>query len=148
MSEQADAPRTPWHLWLVGIIGLFWNGFGAFDYTMTHVGGEQYMRDLGMTDAQIAQVNALPAWMTAVWAIGVWGAIAGTILLLLRRKAALPVFIVSFAAFIVSVIYQLGFTNALALLGPQALVMNAIITAGCLFFVWYAWAMSKKGVLR
>jgi hypothetical protein len=27
-------------------------------------------------------------------------------------------------------------------------IMNVVIAAGCAFFTWYAWTMSKKGVLR
>lgn len=140
--------RTPWHLLLVGVVGLFWNGYGGYDYTMTKIGGDQYLRDFGMTEPQIDYFHAMPAWMTAVWAIGVWGAVLGTILLLLRRKLALPVFIASFAAFILGVIYQYALTNSAEVMGAQSLLMTAIITAGCLFFVWYAWAMAKSGVLQ
>ena len=23
--------KTPWHLWVVGVLALLWNGFGAYD---------------------------------------------------------------------------------------------------------------------
>ena len=23
--------RTPWHLWVVGVVALFWNAFGCVD---------------------------------------------------------------------------------------------------------------------
>jgi hypothetical protein len=39
----------------------------------------------------------MPAWMTGVWAIGVWGALAGSVLLLLRSKWAVHVFAASLA---------------------------------------------------
>ncbi len=31
MSEDAVAtdPRTPWHLWLIGILGLLWDSMGG-----------------------------------------------------------------------------------------------------------------------
>src|SRR3712207_1087839 len=101
MTAQADrlpASRTPWHLWLVGVLSLLWNGFGAYDYLMTNTQGDAYLRSMGLTEAQMAYYDAMPAWMTAVWAIGVWGATLGSVLLLLRRRWAVPVFTASLVA--------------------------------------------------
>jgi hypothetical protein len=150
MTDATAKPSqaAPWHLWLVAIVGVFWNGFGGYDYTMTKTGGDEYLRAFGMTEAQIAYFNDMPAWMTAAWAIGVWGAVLGTILLLLRSKWAFPVFVISFAAFLASLIYQYALTNAGEIMGAQSAIMSAVITAGCVFFIWYAWAMTKRGVLR
>lgn len=141
---------TPWHLWVVGLAGIPWNGFGAYDYFMTLTGGEEYLRAFGMNDAQIAYFHAMPAWITAIWAIGVWGALLGTLLLLLRQKSALPVFIVSFAAFLLSLVYTYVLSSGAEVMGDTVnmAMMNAVIAAGCVFFIWYAWAMTKRGVLR
>lgn len=148
--EMTTGRTTPWHLWAVGLIGIPWNGFGAYDYTMTQIGGEQYLRGFGMNDAQIAYFYAMPAWVTAIWAIGVWGGFLGTILLLLRNKWALPVFIVSFAAFLLSLVYSYVLTDGAKVMDESInmLLMNLVIAAGCVFFIWYAWAMRKRGVLR
>ncbi len=150
MSEAA-APataRAPWHLWAVGVIGLLWNAFGCYDYTMTQFQGDAYMRSAGMTDVQIGYMHEMPMWMTAAWAIGVWGAMAGTLLLFLRNKLAVPVFAVSLISFVISVIYSYGMSNGAEAYGDGAYLMNGIIFAGCAFFLWYAWAMSRSGVLR
>ena len=36
---MTDAPATrtspPWHLWVVGVLSLLWNAFGATDFVMT-----------------------------------------------------------------------------------------------------------------
>jgi hypothetical protein len=132
----------------VGGLGLLWNGFGAFDYLMTHLQGDAYLRGIGMTDPQIAYFQAMPAWMTAAWAVGVWGALLGTVLLLLRTRLALPVFIASLAGLLVGLVYAYGLSDGGALMGTMGMVMNAVILAGCLFFVWYAWRSVKTGVLR
>lgn len=147
MSEANN--KTPWHLWTVGALGLLWNAYGGYDYVMSNTQGEAYLRGAGMTDAQIAYFSAMPSWMTAVWAIGVWGAILGAILLLLRSKWALHVFIASCAAFVLSLVYQYGMSNGGEVMGGQAtLIMQAVILAGCLFFIWYAWFATKRGLLR
>lgn len=140
--------RTPWHLWLVGIIGIPWNGFGAVDYTMTALQGEVWLRRFGMTEAQITFFHAMPAWMTAVWALGVWGGLIGTLLLLARSKWAYPVFVVSLAAYLMSLVYHYLLSNASEIMPEGSWIMNLVILAGCLFFVWYSRMMAKRGVLR
>ncbi len=147
MTHTAKQQKAPWHFWLVGLIGLPWNGFGAFDYFMSQSGGAAYLRSVGMTDAQIAYFGAMPTWAIGVWAIGVCGALAGTILLLLRSKWALPVYVISFLAFLLSLVYNDFLTNGGEVIGTNW-IMNFIIAAGCIFFIWYASAMQKRGLLR
>lgn len=149
MSVATQTPgRAPWHLWLVGGLGLLWNGFGCFDYVMTTAGGEAYLRSLGMDDTAIAYYAAMPAWMTAVWAVGVWGGLLGTILLLIRSGWAFLAFVASFAAFVLSVVYTYVFSNGADFAPEGAVIMHGVVTLGCVFFVWYAWFMKRRGVLR
>src|SRR3546814_7159427 len=35
--------KTPWHLWVVGVLSLLWNAVGAFDYTMTKLNDADYL---------------------------------------------------------------------------------------------------------
>lgn len=144
---SAPASRTPWHLWAVGVFGLFWNGYGAYDYVMTNTQGEAYLRSVGMTDEAIRHLEAMPVWMTGVWAVGVWGGVLGAALLLMRSKLAVPVFIASLVAFVGSVVYSFAVEPA-PHSGPGALIMHAVIFAGCVFFVWYSKRAAKAGLLR
>ncbi len=41
--EIGRAP-IPWHLWVVGGIGLLWNAYGGFDSFMWKIQGEVYLR--------------------------------------------------------------------------------------------------------
>jgi uncharacterized membrane protein YhdT len=144
---MTDRVKTPWHLWVVGVVAVAWNAFGCWDYTMTHLKGEAHLRAFGMTDAQIAYFDAMPAWTHATWAIGVWGGLLGAVLLLLRRRWALHAFVLSFLGFVGGLIYSYGLSDASAVMGPNAWMMNALIGGACILFIWYAWAMAKKGVL-
>jgi hypothetical protein len=149
MSEATQASgSTPWHLWAVGVVAVLWNGYGCYDYAMTMTGGETYLRAAGLREELIAYYMAMPAWMTAAWAIGVWGGLLGAVLLLLRMKWALHVFVASLAAFVLSLVYYYALSSGSAIMGGESLAINGVILAGCLFFVWYAWTMSKNGVLR
>ena len=140
--------RTPWHLWLVGMIAVLFNSIGVFDFVMAMTQGEKYMASAGMTPEQIAHYRDMPAWMTAVWAIGVWSAFLASILLLLRRKLAFPVFVLSLAAFLTSLLYTYVLTDGGAVMGRQMAITSGVITVLLLFFSWYSHAMGKRGVLR
>lgn len=147
MSASSGA-KVPWHFWVVGLVGILWNAFGCIDYTMTKIQGEVWLRSMGMTDAQITSFNAMPAWMTAVWAIGVWGAMAGTALLLLRNRLSVPVFLVSLLAYVMSLVYAYGLSDQAATMPEGTWIMQAVILVGCIFFVWYSRMMAKRGLLR
>lgn len=146
---MADGKTTPWHLWLVGVLSLLWNGYGAFDFIMTNTQGEAYMRASGMTQPMIDYFLAMPNWMYAPWIAGVWGAVAGSVLLLLRMKWAVYAFAISLVGAVVSLVF--GLMNPMPGLPPEMAAMKvmpwiiAIIAAALLF---YARAMAKKGVLR
>jgi hypothetical protein len=151
--------KAPWHLWLVGVIAVLWNAYGGYDYTMSMTQGAAYMATSGMTPDQIRFYDAMPVWMTAVWAIGVWGGVAGSLLLLLRSKLAFPVFAVSFAAFLTSLVYVYGLNDGSEVMGfimqdgvkvasSMIVIMNVVIATGCALFTGYAFLMGKKGVLR
>jgi hypothetical protein len=140
--------KTPWHLWFVGVIAVLFNAIGAFDFVMAMTQGASYMASVGMTPAQIAHYQDMPIWMTAVWAIGVWGAMLGSVLILLRRKLAPLVFAVSLAAFVINLIYMYVPTDGGELMGRQMAMTNVVITALLLFFMWYSWLMTKRRVLR
>lgn len=140
--------KTPWHLWLVGGLALAFNAIGAYDYIMAATQGARYMASMGMTPAQIAHYEAMSAWMTAVWATGVWSAVLGSVLILLRNKLAFPVFALSLAAFLVSLVYTYILTDGGAIMGGQMAITSAVITALLIVFIWYSRAMTRRGVLR
>ncbi|CAN5352375.1 hypothetical protein BH09PSE1_BH09PSE1_27880 [soil metagenome] len=136
--------KTPWHLWVVGVLSLLWNGFGAIDLTMTLAAREVWFKAMGMTSAQVAMFDALPGWMWVAWAFGVYGAIAGSILLLLRRKWAVQAFGLS----ILGALASLAYHSFLAGPGGPGPIFPAIIVVIAALLLWYAWAMGKRGVLR
>ena len=146
---MTDAPvKTPWHIWLVGLIAVLFNSIGVFDFVMSMAQGADYQASAGMTPDQIAHYRQMPSWMTAVWAVGVFGAFLASILLLLRRKQALLVFILSLAAFLVSLLYTYVLTNGGAVMGQQMAITSAVIAGLLVFFSGYSRFMTLRGVLR
>lgn len=140
--------KTPWHLWLVGTVAVLFNAVGVFDFVMSLVQGAEYQASAGMTPDQIAHYQAMPGWMTVDWAVGVFGAFVASILLLLRRRPAWPAFVLSLAAFVISLVYTYVLTDGGAVMGRQMAITSAVIAALLVFFSGYARFMTVRGVLR
>lgn len=138
--------RTPAHLWVVGILALLWNSFGAFDYLATQLELEFYMS--AFSEEQLTYFYAFPSWAVAAWAFGVWGAVAGSVGLLLRKNWSVWAFAISLAGMAVSSIYTMLLTDGIKLMGPGAVIMTVVIWAVAIFLLVYARAMAKQGVLR
>lgn len=138
---------APWHLWVVGVAALLWNGLGCLDYTMTQLQGDAWLANMDPTELQMAWFHDLPAWYEAAWAVGVWGGLLGAVLLLVRRKWAVHAFAASLLGWAAGATYTFGLSNGMEAMGtwwPMLVVKGGI----CAFFVWYAWMSGQKGVLR
>ena len=138
--------RTPWHLWVLGILNLLWTAMGSFDFIMTNTQGDAWLRQSDMTDAQIATYHAMPLWMMVAWAVGVFGGLLGSILLLLRKRLAVPVLALSFVGAILSQAPEMLDAQFRAAMGSYAF-MGIGIMLWALLIALYAWAMSRRGVL-
>lgn len=139
--------RTPVHLWIVGGVATLWNAFGAFDYLMTQTRNEAYLAQF--TDPQRAYFDSFPMWMEATWALGVWGGLAGALLLLARSRYAVTAFAVSLAGLAVSTVYQYVLNSPPEdMTGVAMIAMNLAIWAVAIGLLVYAMRMRGKGVLR
>ncbi len=139
--------RTPVHLWVVGILATLWNAFGCFDYLMTQTRNAQYLANF--TDPQRIYFESFPVWMEAVWALGVWGGMAGSLLLLMRSRYAVAAFAVSLAGLAVSTVYQYVLATLPEGMMTGAMIgMNLAIWAVAIALLVYALRMRRQGVLR
>ena len=136
-------PKTPWHLWLVGIATLLFNAMGVLSYMMTVLGK---LAELGMTPSQIAFMESYPAGATGFWALGVWGAVAGSVLLLLRSRLAFSAMVIATIGLIGTTVYNYALITVPAEMKSPGL--DAAIWAVTLFLLVYTRRMAKAGVLR
>jgi hypothetical protein len=138
--------KAPRHFWIVSVLSLLWNAIGAFDYSATKLRLDWYMS--AFTPEQLEYFYGFPAWAVACWAIGVWGALLGSVGLLLRKRWAVWAFGASIAGMVPTTIYNFVLTDGLGLMGPGGAAFSAVIWAIALFLFFYARAMAKRAVLR
>jgi hypothetical protein len=137
--------KAPAHLWVLGVLSLLWNCYGAYDYIMNHTGDAQ---SLGVDAATFAWFLAFPAWVTAGWAIGVWVSLAGSVLLLFRSRHAQTAFLVSLVGTLASFAYQFTSDRPAELQSGVAMIMPLVIVIVIVAQWYYARRMTAAGVLR
>jgi hypothetical protein len=140
--------KTPVHLRVVGALAILWNAYGAYDYLMTQTQNATYLA--AFTPEQRAFMESFPAWAVGAWAIAVWGAVAGSVLLLLGSRAAAPVFAVAVAAMVIAFLWQyaLAPVGALEVMGPAGAAIAVVVWVVAIALLVYTYRMSGKGVLR
>ena len=139
--------RRPWHLWLIGVLALAWNSIGAFDYVMTETRNVSYMS--AFTPDQLAYFYAFPMWAVATWALSVWGGVLGSVLLLLRRRLAVPVFALSLATMAASFFHNYVLTSGFKVMGGAgALAFSGVIALVGAALLLYARKLSQSSVLH
>jgi len=146
MATTASS-RAPAHLWVAGLLAVLWNGFACYDYLMTNLRSDAYLSQ--MPADQLAYLDTLPSWLTAFWALGVWGGLAGSLLLLARSRHAISAFAVSVIGVVVTFGYMMFGTDMPASMktGVSA-AMPWVIFIIALFLLWYARGARKQGLLR
>ena len=136
--------KAPWWYWAVAILALVWMLFGVLAWCM----------DLMMTPAQLAQLPdgqrqlyaQRPPWLFWVYGVAVFSGLFGAIGLLLRKRWATSLFLLSLAAIVLQFGYTFLAMHALELLGPAtALPFPIVIFAFGVFQLWFARYARRHG---
>jgi hypothetical protein len=135
--------RAPAHLWIVGAVTLLFNAMGIVSYLATRFG---MLGQMGLTPDQIAFMESYPAWISAFWALGVWGGFAGSVLLLARSRWAVPAMVMALIGLVGTTLGNHAVLDVPP--GMQAPALDVAIWAVILFLLVYARRMAKAGVLR
>jgi len=146
MATTAEG-RAPAHLWIVGILSLLWNAYGCYDYLMMMTADPGWMSKFPQ-DA-VTYWESLPSWLSGFWAVGVWGGLAGAVLLLVRSRYSVWAYGLSFVGAVVGIGYQLFMTDMPeSMQSGSAMMLSWAVIIIAAFQLWYSWSHEKKGVLR
>ena len=147
MASVYGRTGTPVHLWIVGVVSALWNSIGVMDYVLTQTRNRAWIAQ--MAPEQVAWVESAPLIAHASWAFGVWGALAGSLLLLARSRHAVTAFALSLAGLAVNTIYQLSAPMPSGHMDSTAmLALHALIWAIAIALLAYALWMRRRGALR
>jgi hypothetical protein len=127
----AEAARPP-RWWTIGAwLAIAWNAIGIVTFILDALKGDD-----------------MPAWVLAAYGVAVLAGTAGSLGLLLRRRWAMPLLILSLAAICVQMGQAIFLSDMVARLGAQSVVMPLLITAIAVALVWLARLGTRHGWLR
>jgi hypothetical protein len=135
MTNESTSNKPPVWFWIVSVIALLWNGAGVFQYLQQAYQTESFKTM--NTPEQLEIYANLPSWHTAAFAIAVFGGLLGCLALILRKKIAYTLFLIS----LIAVIIQMGYLTFSLKMGN---IMTAMIVVVAILLVWFA----KKGIAK
>ncbi|MDQ3077702.1 MAG: hypothetical protein M3Q83_02545 [Pseudomonadota bacterium] len=142
MDEQARSAVPVW-FWIAAGLALLWEAFGCFMY-WAQVTTDPATLPLD----QRTMWEATPPWIVGAYAVAVWVGLAGAVLLLMRRKAAVPVLLVS----LIAVLVQFGgvmLVPALRQVTPDdAFTLPIVIVVVCYLIFMLSRLAGRRGWLR
>ena len=142
MTEKSITKPPIW-FWIVSVIALLWNGSGVYMYLIQAYDTESF-RAMYPDPEMLEMASNTPAWVTAAYAIAVFAGLLACIGLLLRKKWAKPLFLVSLLGAVVSNLYHLFISKAMELYGAKVVIMPIVVIVIGIFLVWFA----KKGIAK
>ena len=143
MSDVIDS-RPPTWFWIVAVLGLLWELFGVAMYLM-HVGVIPNSQE--MSEAERTLMESSPVWVTGLFAIGVFGGALGALGLVLRKRWARPLLILSLLAVILQFGGWLLATDAIRVIGPSVFAMPAVVVVVAILLAWLATVAVRRGWL-
>jgi len=136
--------KLPVWFWIISIVGLIWNLLGVVAYL-----GQAYMTDEQLAllpEADQNWYNNVPAWVTAAFAIAVFAGTLGCIALLLRKRWAVPLFMLSLIGVLAQQVYNFFLQDYVAIEGTRMIMpIVVILVAGLLY--WYSKGAREKAWL-
>lgn len=127
--------KPPVWFWIISILALIWNSMGVNQYLQQAYNTEAF-KSMVSTE-KLEMIGQLPTWYTAVFAIAVFAGALGCILLLLRKKLAYFVLLLS----LISVLFQMGYITFSM---NMANIMTPFIVIAAVLLVLFSKHSKKK----
>jgi len=138
---ETNKPNTMY--WIIGVIALIWNSIGAFMYLSYSFMTEELLKIFPVEQQEL--YSNVPSWEIAAWAVGVWFGLLASICLLIKKKWAYPLFLISFLGVIVSTVYNLFISGATEILDVfNAWILPILIFVLAIYFIQH----SKKSIAK
>ena len=129
---------------IFGLLSLI----GAYDYLMIFTHNTAYFEYLGYGERQIEYFTNYPIPLIVLLTLGVWGAVLGSVLLLVRSRWAVVSLGLAFLSQLVLDIYTFAVRSRWDILGPKLSTQDLLILVLTLATLLYAINLHRKGIIR
>lgn len=145
-AASRDAARPTWFT-IAAIAALLWNLLGVAMFAMHFTMSPEALAALPAEQQSL--YAAMPDWTWAAYGVAVIAGALGSLMLVLRRRVAIWLLLVSLVAVVAQFAWQAFLSEAMALLGPvEALGLPLFIVAVAALVYWFARRADARGWLR
>lgn len=140
MTKKTNKPTSAF--WIISVLALLWNIMGVAAYL-----GQAYMTDevlKALSEDEQAYYSNVPAWVTGAFAIAVFAGVFGCVGILMRKKWAAILFMLSFASVIIQSTYNL-FIQKFMEVPLQHMIWSIVVIVIAIFLIWYSRKSAKEG---
>jgi hypothetical protein len=132
--------------WIVAIVALLWNLLGIYFWAVEYFLMTDEMK-AQVPAEQIEMMNAAPVWMMWIYAVAVFCGTVASLFLLLRKRVAVPLFLISLVAILIQMGYWIFAMDAVGKLGAEAIIMPLIVIAIAIFLYFYSKGAAMRGYI-
>lgn len=143
MDDDHITRAVPAWFTAVAVLALLFEAFGCWMYVV-QVSADPASLPLD----ERAMWAATPTWMVAAYAIAVWVGLAGALLLVLRRRLAVPLLLVSLVAVIVQFSGLFLVPQLRQTVPESALAAPVILILACYLIFQFARVAQRRGWLH
>jgi len=141
-----ESTKLPVWYWIVGGLALVWNLMGVAAYVAQVTMSEEALAAL--PEAERALYETVPAWAVGAFALAVFGGALGCLLLLLRKRLAMPALVVSLVGVLVQMSHSFFIADSMEVYGPGATVMPIMVVVIAILLVWHTRSSTARGWLK
>jgi hypothetical protein len=142
MSDELNG-KPPTSFYIIGAVFLVWNLIG-FMFYLQHAMTTAEAVPAGVDATMLAFMEATPVWATSAYAIAVNVGMLASIMLLMRKSIAMPLYVVSLAGALVLDFDSFVVRDVVAIWGTGAyIVPSAVIIIG-IVEIWYARSVANR----
>ena len=136
------APR-PLGFWVISVLALLWNLLGvAMFFLQLNMSPETLA---AIPAEQRALYESTPVWVNGAFAVAVFGGALGSAMLLLKKRLALPLLVLSLLGLLAQTGYTYLMTPAFRVHGASSAIFAVVLVLIALFLVWFARRSLARG---
>lgn len=143
--NKEPAQSIPKWFWVIAGSALIWNLVGFVIFY-----GETFQQEeliAGFGPDQQEWVRSTPRWIYVIFGLSVGTGILGSLLLLKKKKTCLPLFLASFIAVLIQMIYTMLIAGGLEVMGPSGAIMPCVVIFLAAAWLGFAFQSLRKGWL-
>lgn len=147
LEHNSATPKVNTIYWVIAGLGFLWNLMGVYQFYVEYNFWSKPDTRSALPPEFGPLYDASPSWLYVVFAIAVLAGLLGCVGLLLRKKWAVPVFMVSLIAVFIQMGYNLFGMDTLNVLGKSAAIMPLVVVGFALLLYLFSKRSLHRGYL-